>query len=238
VTKYKILFFFRKLNAVAEAANRSDGETMLQTDLSSFSYKKGSLLPWCKRCGAEHFYKNGKNKQSIQRYKCRSCGFRFVWTSDLPRRNFFSSVMSFAVELYTSISMAASLRGIRIILKKAFNVIVSHETIRQWVLNSKHSIDENCIPTKTWHADETYFKIKGIGHWLWTVRCRESCHVIAWNISRSHLLKDAMAVLQKAMKQSQGVRPSKIITDKLWHPVAIYKVMRWNWKTKGKTYTR
>jgi len=147
--------------------------------------------------------------------------------------------MSFAVELYTSLSMAASLRGIKIILKKAFNVIVSHESIRQWVLNSKESIDDNCVPTKTWHADETYIKIKGKGYWLWVVRSRESSHVIAWNISKSHLLKDAMAVLQKALKQTEGVRPEKIITDKLWqYPVAIYKVMRWNWREQKKKHVQ
>ena len=196
---------------------------MLQTDLYSFSYKKGSLLPVCKRCGKEHFYRDGKNKAGIQRYKCRTCGFRFVWTSDLPRRNFFSSIMIFAVEIYTSLRMAASLRGVKQILKKAFNVSVSHETIRQWVLDSKLSIDDNCVPSKTWHADETYFKIKGKGYWLWIVRCKESKHVIAWNISKSHLLKDARFVMQKALEQSKGVKPEKIITDGLWqYPVAIH----------------
>jgi transposase-like protein/DNA-directed RNA polymerase subunit RPC12/RpoP len=203
---------------------------MLQTDLSSFSYKKGSLLPVCKRCGKEHFYRDGKNKAGIQRYKCRSCGFRFVWTSDLPRRNFFSCIMTFAVEIYTSLRMAASLRGVKQILKKAFNVSVSHEAIRQWVLDSKLSIDDNCVSSKTWHADETYFKIKGKGYWLWIVRCKESGHVIAWNITKSHLLKDARFVMQKALEQSKGARPEKIITDGLWqYPVAIYKTMRWSW---------
>lgn len=204
---------------------------MLQTDLSSFSYKKGSLLPWCKKCGNDNFYRKGKNKQGIQRYQCRNCGFRFIWTSDLPRRNFFSSIISFAVEVYTSPSMAASLRGIKKILKKAFNVSVSHETIRKWVLNSNQSIDDNCIPTKTWHIDETYFKIKGKGHWLWVVRCRESDQVIAWHISRRRQLNDAFALIKKAKAQSKGVRPEKIITDGLWqYPVAIYKTMGWNWK--------
>jgi len=210
---------------------------MIQTNLSSFSYKKGSLLPWCKKCGAEHFYRKGKNKQGIQKYQCRNCGFRFVWTSDLPRRNFFSSIMSFAVEIYTSPCMAASLRGITKILKKAFNINVSHEAIRQWVLSSTHSIDDNCIPTETWHIDETYFKIKGVGHWLWIVRCRESGHVISWHISKSHLLKDAIKTLQIAMKQTNGVRPEKIITDGLWqYPVAIKKVIGWRWNVQKKKH--
>ena len=66
---------------------------MIQTDLYSFSYKKGSVLPWCKRCGEENFYRAGKTKDKKQRYKCRKCGFRFVWTSDLPKRSFFSNII-------------------------------------------------------------------------------------------------------------------------------------------------
>jgi len=210
---------------------------MLQTDLSSFSYKKGSLTPFCKRCGADHFHRNGKNKQGIQRYKCRKCGFRFVFTSDLPRRNFFSPIMNFAIELYTSQRMAASLRGIVKILKKAFNIKISYEGVRQWIINSAKSIDDKCIPTKTWHIDETYIKIKGMGYWLWIVRCKESGHVIAWEISRTHLLKDAKAVLRKAMNQTKGIRPKKIITDGLWqYPVAIHKEVGWAWREQRRRH--
>jgi len=204
---------------------------MIQTDLSSFSYKKGSLVPWCKKCGAQHFYKDGKNKQGIQRYECRNCGFRFVWTSDLPRRKFFSSIMGFAVELYTSLRMGASLKGVAEILKKAFNVDVSRETVRQWVLCSKKPIprQEMPIPT-TWHADETYIKIKGIGFWLWLVYCEDREQILAWHISKKRLFKHAKIVLQKALEIA-GTRPERIITDGLYqYAAAIKKVMGWNWR--------
>ncbi len=204
---------------------------MLQTDLDSFSYKKGSLVPFCKRCGARHFYKNGKNKQGITRYKCRQCGFRFVWTSDLPRRNFFSHVMSFAIEIYTSPRMGISLRGIAIILKKVFDVVVSYEAIRQWVLAAKKSIPrrEKIIPT-IWHVDETYFKIKGIRHWLWIVYCEFTSQVLAWHISKGRFFKDAKKVLQQALEVA-GTRPEQIITDGLYqYDAAIRKVMGWHWR--------
>lgn len=211
---------------------------MIQTDLHSFSYKKGSLVPFCKKCGAQHFYKKGKNERGIQRYQCRDCGFRFVFTSDLPRRNFFSSIITFAVEIYTSLRVCASLRGITKILYNAFGIRVSHETIRQWVLNSTHSINENAIASQTWHADETYIKIKGKGFWVWVVRCKETGHVIAWNLTKSHLLKDAKAVMRMALEQSNGIRPEEIITDGLWqYPVAIYKIMRWSWKEQREKHT-
>lgn len=181
------------------------------------------------------FLQSRQDKARKQRYKCRSCNHRFVWTSDLPKKTLFSNVIAFATELYTTTGI--SLRKVAAQLKKHFDIIISHEAIRKWVLNSKKSIDENCIPTKTWHIDETYFKIKGIGHWLWIVRCRESKHVISWYISRTHLLKDARTVLRKAMQQTQGVRPKRIITDGLWqYPVAIKKEVGWKWNILKKCH--
>lgn len=204
---------------------------MLQTDLYSFSYKKGSLLPVCKKCGAEHFYRKGKNKKGITRYKCRACDFCFVWTSDLPRCKNFSSVMSFAVELYTSPSVGVSLRGITKILKKVFNVTISYEAVRQWILASKKIIlrRKNIMPT-CWHVDETYIKIKGVGHWLWIVFCASTKQILAWHISKGRFFEDAKIVLQKALIVA-GTRPEKITTDGLYqYSAAIKKVIGWNWR--------
>lgn len=148
----------------------------------------------------------------------------------MPRRNFFSSIMTFAVELYTSLRIGISLRGIVKLLKDAFNVVVSHEAIRQWVLAAKHKIlrRANKIST-TWHADETYIKIKGRGFWLWIIYCRDSKKVLAWNISKGRFFKDAKKVFQDALKIA-GVRPEKIITDGLYqYAAAIKKVMGWKW---------
>ena len=210
---------------------------LIQTDLYSFSYKIGKLVPWCKKCGEQSFYKAGKNKNQ-QRYKCKKCGFRFVWTSDLPRRNFFSNVISFATELYATTGI--SLRKISKELKKFFNITISYEGIRKWVLAAKSLIikDKEAIATKTWHIDETYIKIKGSGFWLWIIYCKESKHVIAWHISKTHLLKDAIAVLKKAMDQTKGAKPEKIITDGLLqYPVAIKKVIGWDWRTQDKKHS-
>lgn len=204
---------------------------MIQTDLYSFCYKKGSLVPICKRCGAQHFYRNGKNRKGVQRYRCRDCGFRFIWTSDLPNRRFFSSVMSFAVEIYTDLRKAISLRGIAELLKKLFNVDVTYEGVRGWVKTSEIKVfrRENPRPT-TWHADETYFKVKGAGYWLWIVYDREN--VLAWHISKGRFYKDARRVMGDALKAA-GCRPEKIITDGLYqYQAAIKNVIGWNWRVQ------
>jgi transposase-like protein/predicted RNA-binding Zn-ribbon protein involved in translation (DUF1610 family) len=210
---------------------------MIQTSLYSFSYKKGSVVPWCKRCGAENFYRAGKSKSGMQRYRCKRCGFRFVWTSDLPRRNYFSNVIAFAAELYGCAGI--SLRTIARKLKKYFDIKVSHEGVRKWVIAARamRIIDDDFIATRTWHCDETYIRIKGQGRWLWVVYCRESKQVIAWHISKKRLITPAMALLRKAMKQSKGVRPERIITDGLWqYRAAIRRVIGWNWRVQKKRH--
>ena len=204
---------------------------MIQTDLTSFSYKKGSLVSWCKKCGAQHFYRKGKNENGIPRYQCRACGFRFVWTSDLPRRNFFSSIMSFAVELYTSPRMGASLRGVVKILRRAFAVTVSYEAVRQWVRAATRTLFPRKMVQETiWHADETYVKIKGKGFWLWIVYGANTKQVLAWHLSRKRTNDDARTLFERAQK-GNGSRPEKIITDGLrQYCYAIKKAVGWNWR--------
>lgn len=209
----------------------------LQTDLSSFSYKKGSLVPVCKRCGAENFYRNGRNKAGIQRYRCKKCNFRFVWTSDMPRRKNFSHIIGFAVELYTSLGMAASLRGVATVLKKVFDISVSHEIIRLWVLTSNCEIlPRKEIISTTWHADETYFKIQGVGHWLWIVYCANTKQILSWCISKKRLFKHAKKLFQEARRIAQ-IRPVEIITDGLYqYAAAIKKTMGWHWRVYRKRH--
>ncbi|MFH1275810.1 MAG: DDE-type integrase/transposase/recombinase [Candidatus Woesearchaeota archaeon] len=201
---------------------------MIQTDLYSFSNKTGTLVPWCKKCGVENFYKDGKNSQGKQLYKCKSCNFRFVWCSDLPNRKFFSNVISFAVEMY--VETGISLRTLAKKLKKFFNVKVSYETIRQWIKIYERPISRREIIVSTrWHADETYIKINGIGHWLWIVRCRETGDVLSWRITKGRFFKDAKNLMQDALNVA-GTRPESITTDGLYqYAAAIKKVMGWKW---------
>lgn len=211
---------------------------MIQTDLYSFSFRQGTLVPWCKACGNESFFRDGKTEQGRQCYKCRRCGFRFVWCSDIPHKKFFSNVINFAIELYTSI-VGISLRTVKDVLEK-LGFEVSHEGVRQWVLQGEkeHFIVSNVNNAKTWHCDETYIKIKGKGFWLWVVYCKETRQVLAWSISKTHLLKDAITVLQKA-KQRVKDRPELIITDGLWqYKTAIKKVIGWGRKELKERYIK
>ena len=208
---------------------------MIQTDLYSFSYKIGALAPWCKRCGDTRFYKDGKNEHVKQLYKCKSCKFRFIWTSDLPRRNFFSNIISLAKEIY--ITTGISLRELAKKLKKFFNIKISHEGIRKWLLISENTISpREIVVSSTWHVDETYIKIKGNGFWLWIVYCKENKQVLAWHISKRRTIKDAKIVLKKALDLVK-IKPEKIITDGLLQYVtAIKKVIGWNYRVQKENH--
>ena len=206
---------------------------MIQTDLYSFSFRQGTLVPWCKSCGASNFWRNGRSESGKQVYKCKTCGFRFVWISDLPNRRFFSSVISFAVELYTSL-IGISLRTVSLVMSKlGFNV--SYEGVRQWVLAAKKVISRReIIKPTTWHVDETYIKIKGKGYWLWIVY--DKIGVLSWHISKRRRIKDARILLRAAIIVA-GVRPNWIITDGLQqYQYAIKKEIGWNYKEQKKKH--
>jgi transposase-like protein len=209
---------------------------MLQTDLYSFGYKKGSIVPFCKKCGAEKLHKDGFSKRGFQQYECTKCGFRFVWLSDLPNRRFFSNVINFAVDLYSTLGV--SLRTLSRKMDEYFDIKISHEGIRQWIIFGKKNqfIDERISNCRTWQVDETYIKVKGKGYWLWVVYSKESRQVLAWHISVGRFFKDAKKVLVKA-KERAGGRPAKIITDGLWqYQAAIKKAIGWNWKVQKKCH--
>lgn len=196
---------------------------MLQTDLYSFSYKKGTVVPWCKKCGIAKLVKDG-HSGGKQRVKCKACGYRFLWTSDLPKRQVFSDIIHLATELYTTVGI--SLREITRKLLRFLGVKICYETVRKWVLACQELHFPRIQPehTPVWHADEIYLKIKGVKHCLWVVSCHETRAVLAWHLSKFHSYNDCLTVLQQALLNT-GTRPAMIITDALWqYQAAIRKV--------------
>lgn len=131
------------------------------------------------------------------------------------------------IELYTTTGIG--LRTLSRKLLRFFNIRISHEGIRQWVLAGKKElfVDRESNNRQSWSVDETYIKIKGQGHWLWIVYCIETKQVLSWHISEGRFLNDARKVLRKAKKMAGG-NPEKIITDGLFqYDTAIKKEMFW-----------
>jgi len=202
---------------------------LIQLFLDSYSYKKllGTLVPNCKKCGSDRLRKDGKYKE-FQQYKCKNCGFRFSFTSDLPKRRTNSKIINFAINLY--ITTGISLRKLAKKIWKFFKVKISYEAIRLWIKAFKSSeitLNEDVL----WHADETSLRIKGKIHWLWLVINDDKRTIITWQISKDRDYETAKAVMLKA-KEKAGI-PGLIITDGLWEYIrAIKKVFGWRQKVQ------
>jgi len=203
----------------------------IQLFLTSYTYKNllGTLVPNCKRCGSKRLRKDGKYR-SYQQYKCKSCGFRFSFTSDLPKRRFHSRIIDFAVKMYASTGV--SLRAIAKRIFDFFKVKVSYRTVHRWVKNF-FLPDTSMGVGRVWHADETAIKIKGRVHWLWLVMDRKTRKIITWRLSNGRTYLDALVVMKEAKKKAG--KPRVIITDGLWeYRRAIRKT--WGWRENPHRY--
>jgi len=204
---------------------------LIQLYLDSYSYKKilGTLVPYCKKCCSDNLVKDGKYK-SFQQYRCKDCGFRFSFTSDLPKRRFHSEIIEFAVNMY--VTTGISLRKLAQKIWNFFKTKVSYKTIERWV-RSFHRRELDIEVGNVWHADETYIKVAGNGHWLWIVMDRDTRTVISWHLSKTRAIEDAKKLMLEAKKKAGT--PKKIITDGLFEYIkAIRKTFGWRAKVHSR----
>ena len=97
-------------------------------------------------------------------------------------------------------------------------VDVSYETIRQWVDKfgrtfAKRIKTRSEKPSPVWHLDEVYTKINGKMVYLWRAVDDEGT-VLDVVVQRRRNTKSARRLLRKLLR-NQGVKPIRIVTDKL-----------------------
>src|SRR5689334_18170953 len=124
-------------------------------------------------------------------------------------------IISHAVWLYFRFPL--SLRMVEEMLA-ARNILVSHETVRQWALKFGQAFANEirrrrpCAGDK-WHLDEVVITIAGTKHWLW--RAVDQHGVVLDVLVQSRRdAKAAKRLLRKLLKR-QGRAPRVMITDKL-----------------------
>lgn len=187
-----------------------------QLDLNSYQANKP---PACKRCGSSAVVKDGRYRRVSKQahvYCCKRCSCRFVLaTSDLERMRHKSSVIAFACQLYSEAGV--SYRTVARVLQQHFSVQVSYETVRLWIARAAEHVylpKYSDINIDTWAADETVLWVNGHKRVLWLVFDPKHKLVLAWHIGWFRILKDAVAVLRKALKAT-GCRPKQLLTDHL-----------------------
>ena len=107
-------------------------------------------------------------------------------------------------------------------------VDVSYETIRQWVdkfgsIYAKRIKTRSEKPSTVWHLDEVYTNINGKMVYLWRAVDDEGT-VLDVVVQRRRNTKAAMRLLRKLLR-NQGVKPKRIVTDRLGSYGAAFKLL-------------
>ncbi|MFC0411142.1 IS6 family transposase [Asaia lannensis] len=108
-------------------------------------------------------------------------------------------------------------------------IVVSYETIRRWSLKfgtayARSLRRKAARPDDIWHLDEVRIVIRGQPHWLWRAVDQDG-YVLDEILQTRRNTKAARRLLTRLLKQ-QGVRPGRLITDKLKSYGAARRRMR------------
>ena len=95
---------------------------------------------------------------------------------------------------------------------------VSYETIRRWVdkfgsTYAKRIRSRSERPSPVWHLDEVYTKINGKMVYLWRAIDDEDT-ILDIVVQKRRNTKAATRLLRKLLR-NQGIKPNRIITDRL-----------------------
>ncbi len=128
---------------------------------------------------------------------------------------FPAEVISHAVWLYFRFPL--SLRMVDELLA-ARDIIVSHETVRQWALKFGQAFANQVrrrLPAAgdKWHMDEVVLTISGVKHWLWRA-VDQTGTVLDILVQSRRDTRAAKRLLRKLMKR-QCRAPRVMVTDKL-----------------------
>src|SRR3954469_448097 len=124
-------------------------------------------------------------------------------------------IISHAIWLYFRFPL--SLRMVEEMLA-ARDIVVSHETVRQWALKSGQDFANRIrrrLPQAgdKWHLDEVAIKIAGVQHWLW--RAVDQNGMVLDVLVQSRRDKQAAKRLLRKLLKRQCRTPRVMVTDKL-----------------------
>ena len=146
-------------------------------------------------------------------------------TSIYSRHRFHPDIIKRSIWLYFRFNL--SFRDVEELMIER-GVDVSYETIRRWVdkFGSTYAKRIQCqseAPSPVWHLDEVYTKIDGKMVYLWRAVDDEGT-VLDVVVQRRRNAKAATRLLRKLLK-NQGVKPTRIVTDRLGSYGAALKLL-------------
>jgi transposase-like protein len=186
------------------------------TEQSSFSRPSHPLK--CPKCESSRIIKKGIRRaknNTIQRYKCKSCSYRFIDNVGFERSKSNPKAVSAALDLYFK---GVSFRKVGDHLKQFHSVTVSHVAIINWVRKFvdvvKPYVDSITAPhlSGIYHVDEMMVHVRReemeIGHyqWLWNLMDNTTRFWISTLVSQRREIADARAIFQDSKKKSTAAK--------------------------------
>ena len=146
-------------------------------------------------------------------------------TSIYVRHRFHPDIIKRAIWMYFRFNL--SFRDVEELMIER-GVDVSYETIRRWVdkfgsTYAKRIKSRSENPSPVWHMNEIYTKINGKMVYIWRAVDDEGT-VLDVVVQRRRNTKAAMRLLRKLLR-NQGIKPTRIVTDRLGSYRAALKLL-------------
>jgi len=191
----------------------------------------------CAYCGSTNLKKNGSRKTESglkQRYLCKDCKKTFIPDKEFEKIKANPKIVTLSMDLYYK---GLSLRDISDTIYQFYDLKISHETIRNWIMKFTIAINDyvNSLKPKVsdvWHVDEQMVKIKGKWLWSWNILDEQTRFLLANAITKNREIHDARQVFQKA-KGIVDTKPEFLVTDGLF---SYEKAIKKEFKTDEKRF--
>lgn len=200
----------------------------------------------CPNCHGNNIKRNGVRnikRGLIQRFKCKSCGHRFIVDKGFNNmKNEPESILA-SVDLFFK---GLSFRKISDHLSQFYGVKVAQTTPMRWVKKYLAMLGEYTKQHQPevgmmWHSDEMTANVNGKQYWIWNVMDNETKFLLACKISEGRSTKEARIPIKEARNRA-GKRPDVFITDGLQaYPEATMKefgLAKNQYGTQGKRHHR
>ena len=170
----------------------------------------------CPKCKCKKYIKNGKRKKKLgpaQRYLCKSCGHRFTDNLGFEGMRMTPEIITDAIQSFFT---HKSLRNIAEGFEQK-GISISHTAIWKWVqkyIPRTVKYLSKFVPnlSEKWHGDETYIKVLGKGHYLFTVMDHDTRFCIAHQMKQQKYGNAPTRLFRKA-KQAAKTVPKIFVSD-------------------------
>lgn len=192
----------------------------IRADTAPARAQPAASLPGCPKCASADTIKKALRQTkhgSVQRFKCKVCGFRFSPPSPVSRVRVEPKLVIATFDLWAK---KVSYRQIAHHLRDVYGVTVGKSSVERWVRSMGKAlaeyadkvIGESGKTGRMWHGDETSVNINGKLEWAWNIMDHESRLWLASTIAHQKGVPESRIALRKATAVA-GTKPSIFVTD-------------------------